>query len=241
MKVKKNILFVFAVVILSAVDCFAANYTAEKSQKRDVKNFNAIEVSTGIDLFITMDNKESLRIDAPENMINDVVSEVKNGTLHIYLKNKSGFNLFNWRNYSSVKAYLTVVELNRIKASAGADVKSENTLTGPALKLDASSGSNVDIDLVYKELTIDSSSGAQLDVTGKTKYLKGSTSSGGNIDAAGLESEYCKANASSGGNISVHAANEITARASSGGNIRYSGNPKNKDIDKSSGGTISSR
>lgn len=241
MKVMKNILFVFAVAILTTVHSHAGNYTAEKGQKRDVKNFKAIEVSTGIDLYITMDNKESLRIEAPEKIINDVVSEVKNGTLHIYLKNKSGFNLFNWRTYSSVKAYLTVVELNRIKASAGADVKSENTLRGTVMNLDANSGSNVDIDLVYKELTLDSSSGAQLDVTGKTKYLKGSTSSGGNIDAAGLESEYCKASASSGGNISVHAENEITARASSGGNIRYSGNPKNKDINKSSGGTISSR
>jgi hypothetical protein len=176
-----------------------------------------------------MDSKESLRIEAPEDMINDIVSEVKNGTLHIYIKNKSGFNLFNWRrSYSSVKAYLTVVELNRIKASAGADVKSENTIKGTALNIDASSGSNINIDLVYKDLMLDSSSGAQLDVTGKAKYLKGRTSSGGNIDAAGLESEYCK-------------ANEITANASSGGNIRYFGNPKNKDINKSSGGTISSR
>lgn len=241
MKEKKNILFVFTLVILSTIHSFAAHYTAEESQKRDVKNFSAIEVSTGIDLFISLGNEESLKIEASEQIITNVVSEVKNGTLHIYVKNKSGFNLLNWRNYSSVKAYLTVVELNRLKASAGADVKSENTLKGNTMDLSASSGSKVNIDLVYKDLKLDASSGAKLDVTGRTKNLKVSSSSGGILDAADLESEYCKANASSGGYLSVHAANEIAAWASSGGNIRYSGNPKNKDINKSSGGTVSSR
>ena len=240
MKAMRRILFVFALAISATCVSYAANNTAEETQVRDVKNFNAVDVSTGIQLYITMGNTESLKIEASEKIINNVRSEVRNGTLHIYVK-KTGILFPSFRSNSSIKAYLSVKELNRLQASAGAQVKSENTIKGNALDLGASSGSHVNMDLAYQELNINSSSGAQMKVKGITKNLKAATSSGGSVNAADLQSEYGRINASSGGHITVNTTTEITASASSGGSIRYSGNPRNKNINKSSGGSVSSR
>ncbi len=241
MKQKIKLLIILFLLGTSAVNLFATSSVPEKNQTRNVKGFNAVEASTGIVVFISMGDKESVKVDADEDIISDVITEVKSGTLHIYMKSRRGFNLFNRHNYSSVKVYVTATELNRLKASSGAEVRSESTLSGDAMDVNASSGGIVNTDLVYKNITMDASSGAQLRIKGRAKYLDVSTSSGGIIDADDLKAEFCKASASSGGNASVLTTTEINARASSGGNIRYSGNPGTKNINKSSGGSVHSR
>ncbi|MFW6370319.1 MAG: head GIN domain-containing protein [Bacteroidota bacterium] len=241
MRLTVKALLIIILAGTSFVNVLASGYSLEERQQRNVKGFHAVEASTGIDVYISMGDKEEVTVEAKDDVINDVITEVKNGTLHLYVKNRQGFNLFNWRNYSSVKIYVTAAELNRIKASAGAEVRSETTLTGETMDMNASSGSIVKTDLVYKNLEAGASSGAQLKLSGRTKNFEVSTSSGGIINAGDLKAEYCKARASSGGNMSVFTTSEISANASSGGSIRYSGNPETKNINKSSGGLVSSR
>ena len=52
-------------------------------------------------------------------------------------------------------------------------------------------------------------------------------------------SKVCNAGASSGASLRVFASERINAQASSGGNIKVSGNPKERNIEKSSGGDVS--
>lgn len=241
MKTTAKALFVFILFMASAATAFPIAYSSEQGQKRNVRDYESIEVSTGIETIVSMGDEETVRVEADEDIIDDVITEVKNGTLRIYVKNRTGFNFFNWRDYSSVKVYVQATTLNRIKASAGANVRTETTLNGEAIDVDASSGGHVRATLVYKNVNLGASSGGQMKVEGQAKYLEAGSSSGGIINAEDLNAEYCKANASSGGNTSVSAKTEFTARASSGGNIRYSGNPETKNINSSSGGSIYQR
>ena len=215
---------------------FAGN--SDETQNRNVSGYHAIDVSTGIDLYITMGNTEEVKIVADDDIIDNIVTEVKNGTLHIYTKRN---NWFNWGGNKTRKAYVTVKELTEIDASSGSDVNSENTLEGEELEVSASSGSDVELDVHYKNFSIDASSGSDAEFSGKVKYLTAEASSGSDIDASGLESQICKASASSGSDISVRVSHELVARASSGADIQYYGNPAMKDIDESSGGDVRGR
>ncbi len=205
---------------------------------RKVKNFNAIKVSSGIDLYLTMGTTEKVRIVADDDIIDKVITEVKDGTLHIYMKKN---NWFNWSCRGSRKAYVTVKELNAITASSGADVRSENRLKGESLVVKASSGSDVVIDVFYKNFSVDASSGSDAKLTGKVKTFKAEASSGSDIKAQKLESTICKAQASSGSDITVSVSSEFYAKASSGADIRYYGNPEIKNIEESSGGDVTKK
>ena len=44
-----------------------------ETQNRNVKGFNAINVSTGIDLYLTMGNEESVKIVADDDIRNNFV------------------------------------------------------------------------------------------------------------------------------------------------------------------------
>lgn len=208
---------------------------SDQTETRNVKGFNAIKVSTGIDLYLTMDDKEAVKLVADDEIIDKIRTEVKDGTLHIYIKN----SWFNWNgNNKTRKAYVSVKELSKLHASSGSDVKTENTLKGETLEVKASSGSDMELDVHYKNLTLDTSSGSDARLSGKVKTFMAEASSGSDIKAKGLNTQICKLRASSGSDIAITVSDELYARASSGGDITYSGNPQVRDTDESSGGDV---
>jgi len=235
MKTLKTMLLLVMIAFTGVGTVLAGN----ESQERNVKGFNAIKVSTGIDLYLSMGNDESVKIVADDDIIDDIKTEVKDGTLLIYMKQKNSW--FNWNGNQSRKAYVTVKELVALDASSGSDVETETTLEGDELEVNVSSGADVKLQLHIKNFSIDTSSGSDAKLSGSVKYLNAEASSGSDINASDLEAAFCKAKASSGSDISLTVTEEIQAKASSGGDIVYSGNPKTKDIDESSGGDVRQR
>jgi len=121
------------------------------------------------------------------------------------------------------KVYVTMPEITGLKSSSGAHLSSENTVKSDKLEIDASSGANVNIEMLVSEVDIDASSGANLSLSGDAQTVFVDASSGANINAKKLMTKTCQAGASSGGNVSVNVSDDLTADASSGGNISYSG------------------
>ncbi len=236
MKTFKNLLLITLLALIGLGTAFAGN--TDRTENRKVKSFKAIKVSTGVDLYLTMGSTEAVKVVAHEDIVDALKTEVKDGTLHIYVKQKG---LFNWGGNKTRKAYVTLTELVELHASSGSDVHCENTLKGDKLEVRASSGSDVDLDVIYKNLSLDTSSGSDAKVKGKVKFLEVEASSGSDIKAQDLESKICKAKASSGSDITVKVSDEIYAKASSGGDIKYYGNPKIRDTEESSGGDVRQR
>ncbi len=233
-----KLLFTLALSILTCIG--VANGNSDKTETRNVSNFKGIKVSTGIDLYVTMGSTEEVKIVADDDIVDNIITEVKDGTLRIYMKQSK--NWFNWNSGNQTrKAYVTVKELESIDASSGSDVKSENTLKGEDLKVYASSGSDVALDVYYKNVWVDTSSGSDAKLSGKVKTLNAEASSGSDIIAKDLESKICKISVSSGSDATVKVTGELYAKASSGADVIYYGNPSSKDINESSGGEVTKK
>ena len=237
MKTFKNLSILLIALVLGAnIQSFA--FSTEKTETRNLKDFDKIKVSSGIDLFVRMGETEEVKVVADGDIIDQVITEVKDGTLKIYMKQN---NNWNWGITKSRKVYVSVKELERLEASSGSDVNSENTLTGESLKVSASSGSDVNLEIHYKNFTLDTSSGSDARISGKTKNFEAESSSGSDIKAQDLESVICKVSVSSGSDATVNVSDELYANASSGADVRYYGNPQVKDINESSGGDVTQK
>ncbi|GAB1451270.1 hypothetical protein MASR2M47_13260 [Draconibacterium sp.] len=230
---KKLSILLIALILGSNIQAVA--FSSEKTENRNLKDFTSIKVSAGIDLYLRMGETEEVKVVADGDIIDKVITEVKNGTLNIYMKQN---NNWNWGNTKSRKVYVSVKELVKLDASSGSDVNSENTLTGESLEVRASSGSDVNLDIYFKNFSVDTSSGSDARISGKTKNFEASASSGSDIKAQDLESVICKVSVSSGSDATVNVSDELYANASSGGDVRYYGNPQVKDINESSGGDV---
>src|SRR6202000_1022802 len=70
---------------------------AQNVQKRTVGSFHGVEVSNAIDLVIKQGNEDGVAVSASDVETRDrIVTEVKDGVLHIYLNDK-GYH-WNWGN-----------------------------------------------------------------------------------------------------------------------------------------------
>ncbi|MDO9036842.1 MAG: head GIN domain-containing protein [Lutibacter sp.] len=203
------------------------------SEDRTIKSdFEIINVQQGINLTITQGKPTSIRVEADENVIDLLITEVKNNELNIYFE-KSVYQA------KARNVYLTTESISKIKASSGASVKSENTIQTETLELDSSSGSTMKIRSNANEITSESSSGSSITIVGKSNSFTANSSSGSSINAKDLKTVNAITKASSGANIDVNVTGKLTAKASSGADIDYEGSPETINKETNSGGSVS--
>jgi len=201
------------------------------TEERDVKNFNGISVSAGIDVYITQGNEESVKVVTDENLLDIVKTEVKDDVLKIYASK-------NIRSAASKKVYVEYINLNKIKISSAGDIKGENTLNTDELEIGISSSGDLKLDVIAQKIYIDISSSGDANLTGKTDFLKANLSSAGDLNAFDLEAKFGDVSVSSAGDAKVFITEEASFSSSSAGDIVYKGDPRIKHISTSSAGTI---
>ncbi len=202
------------------------------SQKRNINApFDKIEVQQGIHLYVEMNAQYGIHVNADENIIDTIRTEIKEGTLHISVK--PSFRLSGNKN-----VHVKLPKLASLKASSGSFITSTNTLTSPVLTINTSSGSTANLTINTQKLTVTTSSGSQISLNGTaiTNQLK--TSSGSTANLENLETEKTTIKSNSGSVIKVFATKELAVNASSGSSIQYKGSPQLKQINTSSGASL---
>lgn len=236
MKQKLPILTSFIMILLFLSSCVFMGPTIKGNgnvveENRKVKDFDKVEVSRGMNVYISQGERSKVVVKADENLL-DAIETKTEGDVLIIRATK------NIRSATSKKVFITTPHIEEIEASSGSNIFSETALNFKNLKISGSSGCNFNLRINSEFAEFSASSGSNIKLEGKTNSFKGKASSGSNIKAENLKSENCEVKASSGSNIWITAKNDFDADASSGGNIFFYGNPKNTNIEKSSGGNV---
>jgi len=179
--------------------------------------FTEVSASEGLMVYVTQADDFSIEVEADENIIDLIATDIKNGKLRIHTHENIG--------RATKKIYVSLPEISVLKSSSGAHLNTENTIQAERLEIDGSSGANITTEFTADNVVIDASSGANLTISGTAHNADIDVSSGGNINAKKLETKTCTADASSGGNVKIQVSESLVADASSGGNISYSGDP----------------
>ncbi len=172
---------------------------AQNSKNVAVKNFNAITVSSGIDLYLTQGGTESLTIKASDDLLKNVIVEQSGTSLTI--KYKEGINWGRMFKNQSIKAYVNFKTLKALTASGGSDVFTQNTLKTSVLDLRASGGSDLKMILAVNNLTLNISGGSDADLKGSGENMNANATGGSDIDAFGYVVNYAKVTASGGSDV----------------------------------------
>jgi hypothetical protein len=215
-----------------------SSYVAKAQETKNVvvKNFNSIGVSSGIDLYLTQGNSESLNIKSDAETLKDIVVEQNGGNLTI--KFKDGIKWSGMFKNRVIKAYVSYKTLNAIAASGGSDVYTQNQLKTDKLAIRSSGGSDLKLNLVCTDLSIASSGGSDLSLKGKAANMTIQSSGGSDIDAYELISEYAKVQASGGSDVDIYVTKGLEASASGGGDVSYKGDASLKKTSSSKSGDV---
>lgn len=203
-------------------------------QRKASAEFTKIIVSTGIDLYVSQGSKHKITVEADENLHDIIITEIDNGVLKIYADKNI------WRAKAR-KVYVTIVNLESLKATSGSDVYNEDVIKTNDISIAATSGANIRFSLDAVSVKTSATSGSDIKVSGRAVNYTASATSGSSINAYELKSTNATARATSGADINIYAVEKLDAIATSGGDIDYKGNPKNISKKSNSGGSISKK
>jgi Putative auto-transporter adhesin, head GIN domain len=232
------------IILLSSMTAIVAQEKVvndKNAQKRSVQGFHGIKVSHGIDLFLSQGNTETVVVSASDESLRDrIKTVVENGVLKIYLDNKDEWWKFNWSS-RNLRAYVSVKNIDLLDASGGSDVDVDGTLKSAKLAMEISGGSDFKGKVDIGDLSIDQSGGSDIDISGRAGKLDITSSGGSDFDGYDLVSDVCTVDASGGSDVNITANRELIASASGGSDVHYRGNAELKKKNSSGGSSVSKR
>jgi Putative auto-transporter adhesin, head GIN domain len=213
------------VILLCLTICASSIYAQNTEETRNVSNFKGIRISSGIDLYIKQGSVESVRIVGDKDKLEKVKTEKEGDVLKIYAGSSKGwFNFdFDWSNKKTIKAYVTVKNLNSISATGGSDVFSEGKLDLIKLDIKATGGSDVKLDLDTDELTCETTGGSDVTLSGTATVFKASATGGSDLKAKNLRTNFCNISSTGGSDAHVWAEKEISISATGGSDVYHKG------------------
>lgn len=212
----------------------ASLMVAQDREKIDVSNFNALSVSSAFVIEISVGSTESLEIEIEDRYRDDLIAEVRRGTLVIGLESSSR----NRRMRESPRAYLTVKSLDKINVSGAVNLRTLDILKGDRLDVELSGASVAKMEVEVRELYVGASGACVINMEGSAREQTLKTSGATVYRAYDLESERANIRVSGAGSANVSVSERLDARASGASSIRYKGDP---DVNKDTSGASSVR
>ena len=189
----------------------SAGNTAEEpsnvtSESRNVSGFEEVELQGVGNLSIQQTGSESLTVEAEEDLLPKIRSEVENDRLIIGPKPNTSIQTTQPINYE-----LTVKDLNALKVSGSGNVDAE--------------------DISTDELAVILSGAGNVKISGEADSQEINIAGSGSYQAEDLESKEVNVDVGGSGSAIVNVSDELDAKVSGIGSVEYIGDPTvNQDV-----------
>lgn len=225
---QKGIVSIIGLIVVIIAAVFIYSYSTGRGsgnvveEVREVSGFSKIELNGVGNLIIDQSGNESLRIEAEDNLISKIVTEVENDTLKI----KESKNWINWSFWPTedVNFYLTVENLESVVINGSGSVTSEN-LVAEKFDLKISGSANGEVNLNVDELTTDINGSGELTMTGSAATQKFTVSGAGKYYAQELTGQSAEVTINGSGEATVNVTDQLTVDISGSGDVQYLNSP----------------
>ncbi len=212
------------------------------SEERPVSGFDQVALLGVGDVIITQGEAESLLIEAEDNLLPYITSEVRNGKLEIGYKPEMAFS---FRPTRPIKFHVAMKTVTAVELSGSGNISAEN-LVADELKLTLSGSGNIHIDRLDAgalrsslsgsgDLEVASISAKTVDTTlsgsgkcalsGQAADQSMRISGSGNYRAADLESRRASLTITGSGDVEAWVTEKLDVSVTGSGDIRYYGAP----------------
>jgi hypothetical protein len=217
MKTKSLLSLVLFVTVFSVNGCSALVI----KEARNTASFSKLQIESGIDVYFTQQNSPKIEVEADEDIIKKIITEVKGETLVI--KREKGIQ---FKKMKSVKVFVSAPLLNEIVSSGGSDFYADNLNCDNSFRITASGGSDIHI--------------SQLNVSRTTAVT---ISGGSDCEIKSLQTVNFQLVASGGSDSDIHlnASGNTSIVASGGSDVELSGKAANVTVSASGGSDVDIR
>jgi hypothetical protein len=190
------------------------------TKTRTVSNYENIGIAGAFDVKLFKGNEGEITVKADENLMEYIITEVKDGDLKI--KTKKGYNI---KGTKTILITVPFDDISAVSLAGSGDVYSDDVIDTKNLKLSLAGSGDFNLAVSTKNLSSSIAGSGDITLKGDSDEFTCSIAGSGNINAYDLTAKVATAKIAGSGNVKVHAIEEIQAKSAGSGNIYYKGNP----------------
>ena len=192
------------------------------TETRDVSGFDRIEVSYPAEVNVSQGDKESLKIEAEDNLLPNLQTRVRNGALEIFYRREGGKHV---NPTKTVKITIVVKDLSDVDFSSAGELVIQKLETD-TLDVSLSGAGNVELeDIQVRALGMSLSGAGSAAASGIADDLRVSISGFGDFRGGDLHNKDARVDISGAGSATVWVDDELDAQVSGAGSVSYYGSP----------------
>ena len=202
-----------------------------KSVTREVpvSSFNALQASGVYELKLSQGNKESVKIEADENLQEYFNVHNDGNKLVIDMEKLRNKNL---KNSGKMRVYVTFKNLKELDLKTVGNVSSEEQLSFDDLDLNTKSVGNVDLNLTVKKLDLQSNSVGNVKLSGKANEAVVKHNGVGSLQAGNFVVQTMNIENNGVGSAEVNAEKDLKVKDSFLGKVSNKGNANLRRMNK---------
>jgi hypothetical protein len=190
------------------------------TETRDVSGFRALEIDYPAQVFVKQGNQESLEIEAEDNLLPGLKTEVRNGVLQIFYRTERGKHI---NPTEVVKITIVAKDLADVEFNSAGELTIDGLETDN-LDVSLSGAGNLRLDEVQLQgLGVNLSGAGSMTASGIADNLDVNISGFGDFKGADLHGKVARVNISGAGSATVWVDEDLTAGISGAGSISYYG------------------
>jgi len=201
----------------------AANFSEDKKETRKVGEFNEIGLSIPADLYLTQGSKNEVIIEADEELLEKIETEVRGTSLEIKFE-----KWYNYRGVGKINVYVTVKEINKLVVSGSGDIIAKSAIKTDRLSFIVSGSGSVLIDNLSTNRVnsmITGSGDIRIKGDSEVEELDAMVTGSGDFESVNLKFKEADLDITGSGSISTFVTDELYATITGSGRIYYKGNP----------------
>jgi hypothetical protein len=215
--------------VLSGCDAIEESLNAERirgsgrvvQEKRSVSGVTEVRLATVGELNVQQGSTESLTVEAEDNLISRIRTDMEGGTLVIRVDRGVSIS-----PTAPVRYDLTVRELRELELSGSGKIHAA-PLHSDEFSVRIPGSGDIRLDqLEANSLTAEISGSGKITVPGKVVSQKVRISGSGDYDGRSLQSRSADISVSGSGDSTVWVQDDLSAHISGSGTVDYYGNPK---------------
>jgi hypothetical protein len=208
-----------------------------ETEDRHLSGFNAINVGGPFDVYITQGSTESVKVEAPSDIIGRIITEVEGGTLKIYSKHES--NNWSWGNNKKMVVYVTIKDVNAVLLAGSGDVYFKDGLKAKDLKVRVAGSGDITGKVDASSLDASISGSGDISLSGRAETSSVNVVGSGDFTAPNLVTVNTTVTIAGSGDARVNASSKLNASVVGSGDVHYTGGATSVSKSKSGSGDIS--
>ncbi|WP_416867094.1 MAG: head GIN domain-containing protein [Imperialibacter sp.] len=201
-------------------------------ETRELSSFSSLDIGGAFKVTLKKTGKHRVFIDADDNVIDRIRTEVVGSTLKVYIKDN------NFRSNGPMNLTIEFSNINGMDLSGASTVVCDDVITASTFDLDVSGAGSTRLIIETDRLRADMTGAGTLTLRGKAKEQIIDITGAGSYNAEDFDCDYTEVESSGAGTARVVANKELRAECSGAGSVRYKGDPEKVYADSNGAGSV---